>query len=186
MSTQIYMLAPLLFLPLYHYPRMGVVLVLLVLAMSPLATTFPYWYLGYPTYMDATKFTNINDIIRSFQHYHTNTLQYFTTLSGGLLTGYLVKCKPNLRIPGGQLGERILWALAFATPVGIYAWHCTFWGWNQVVPDGSALAWQVLSKFGQCFWLGYVCYMCCTGRGGLVNKILSVSAIQPIAKLSYR
>lgn len=166
MSTQLYLLAPLVFIPLFRWPRFGLGLTIAIIVLSPLSTLSPRILLGHPTYLEAGKFGSISEGIRGFLNYHTNPVQYVTALSIGLLTGYLIKCKPNMRIPGGRVTELILWLSSFSSIVLIFAWHNSFWEINKVNSEYNILAWFVMSKFMIASSLGFISYMCCTGRGG--------------------
>lgn len=185
MSTQLYVLAPLVFLPLYRWPKIGLTITGLLLLISPLFTMSPTLILGHPTYLELTKLRTASEILRAFSNYHTNTFQYITPFSIGILTGYLIKRYPNLRPIGGRPVEIFLWIASFSTYVIFYTWHNSFWGLNQVNSTWNTLAWFALSKLATGFGLAYISYMCCTGKGGVVNRALTIRFLQPVAKLSY-
>lgn len=185
MSTQLYVIAPLLFLPLYRWPRFGIGLLSFVILISPLSTISPTLFLGHPTYLELTKLNSVSEMLRSFLNYHTNPVQYITPLSIGILTGYLIKRHPNLKILGGRPVEILCWIASFSTFVIFYCWNNSFWDINKVNSSLNALSWFMTSKLFTSAALGYICYMCCTGRGEVVNKVLTIRFIQPFAKLSY-
>ena len=85
----------------------------------------------------------------------------------GLLTGYLVVKRPNLKmIFGGRKMAILLWLALSAGLVAIFAWHCTFWKVNVVADSASVAAWMVFSKVILLAWVSFTVYVCCTGRCG--------------------
>ena len=166
MSTQLYLVAPLVFIPLFRWPRFGFGLTIFIVLLSPLFTISPRLFLGHPSYMEPTKFESISEGLRGFLNYHTNPVQYVTSLSIGLLSGYMIRCKPNMHFIGGKITEMILWVTSFTSIVLVFTWSNSFWEINQVNPEYKVLAWYVLSKFMMSGSLGYISFMCCTNRGG--------------------
>lgn len=162
-STQLYMLAPLVFLPLYRWPKLGLTLVLALLLVSPLATLAPSLLSGHPTFLEMTAHTSLTSIYRSYHQYTSNTFQYLTALLIGLLTGYLIEAKPNIRF-GGKIVESLFWLLSLLTIGCTFAWNNTFWEFNKANDGNNALAWFVVSKFTFTGSLAYLTYMCCTSR----------------------
>ena len=94
-----------------------------------------------------------------------NPVLYTSSLFVGLLTGYMIKRKPDMQL-GGPLVERLIWLLSLLSVVVIVVWHRTFMQLNVVHDSESILAWFMYYKLVWAFFLGYTLYLCCTGRGG--------------------
>lgn len=186
MSTQLYLFAPLIFLSMFFYPSCGVTFTLIVLLVSPIFTLLPRLLTGFVTYAEATKFTSLSDGWATIMHYHMNPSLYVTSLTIGMLTGYLIKRHPNIKFPGGRFSERALWLISFLGTVGIFLWFDSFFGdYRAHTTATEAMSWWVISKFVFPGFLAVTCYLCCTGRGGTVNNLLTIQILQPIAKLSF-
>ena len=82
----------------------------------------------------------------------------------------MIKCKPNAKFYGGRAMEIVLWTLSFVASVLIFAWNNTFWKLNKVNSTESVMGWWIVSKFVLPIFLGITCYMCCTGRGGMLDQ----------------
>src|SRR5699024_5669959 len=103
MSMQLYLFVPLIFVPLHNSPRLGLPLLLFLLAISPLCTALPHLLSGARSYVEFTSYKNVNEVYMAIQHWHFNPLLYVTPMAIGMLTGYAIKRTPNARIPGGKI-----------------------------------------------------------------------------------
>lgn len=167
MSTQLYLVAPIFFLPLFFYPRLGLALTFGLLGISPLLSSLPRLLTGTPSYVEATKFESMANILSAITHWHMNTSIYFTSLAIGLLTGYLIRQKPHLRIPGGRPVEVTLWLFSLSTVVALYRWNNSLWATPNTVLSGfEVTSWWVVSKFVLPGFLSLTVFLCSTGRGG--------------------
>lgn len=182
-STQLYLLAPIVIIPLYRWPKIGIILASTILLISPLFTLSSWLFTGYPTFLEWTRFISLTELFRSFHQYTSNTLMYVTSLLIGLMTGYMIETKPNIQF-GGLIIRKLMWIISITLVIIPFYWNNFFWQFNVDQSNALALAWYVCSKFMFCTGLAYITYMCCTERGGPIRRILTLPQLQSIGKLS--
>lgn len=159
-----YCFTPIVFLSLYFCPGFAMVLVTTILFFSPILILSPRLFFDLPPFVELTKLYTLTDFYRSFTFYQLNPLQYSTAMVSGLFTGYLIKKKTNLQMPGGRKMAIFVWWISFIILIGTILWHCSFWKINTIVSSNSVMAWFVISKIVCLFWLSYTGYLCCTGK----------------------
>jgi hypothetical protein len=121
-----------------------------------------------PTYVEFEKFTTIESFIKSFAFYEFNTLQYVSSFTLGLLSGYLVIKQPKISI-GGPIIENGLNIIALGSISCIIYWSDTLSKINQTVSEKNILLYLIFSKLIWSLSFTWILFVCCTGRSGKVN-----------------
>ena len=163
MSAQLYLIAPIIFIPILRYPKYGFLICIFIILISPISIITPALFLALPTYLESSKFPTLTNSIRSFYHYHSYPLQYVTSFCVGILTGYLIAARPKAKIIGGKFGIALLSILCLACVGIVWAWNYAIWDKNY---RAEALGWFVGYKFLFPVALGTVSFVFCT-RGML-------------------
>jgi len=182
-TFQLGFFAPLIFLPLYFWPKFGLTLAGLLLIISPSITILPRLLTGYPSYMEVTKFVSFISNAQALTHSHLNPLLYVNSAIVGLITGYLIQRKPRLPL-GGPVVETGVWLVSLVSVLYALIWHYGFMEQNIIIPESSVIGWFAYYKMTWSLFLGLTTYLCCTGRLPLVNYLLTIRPLQPIARLS--
>ncbi len=165
-SFQLYLIAPIMFVPLYKWPKFGITLNIIILLFSIFLNISPKFIINYLHFYEPTRVTSIRASLTVNSNYQLNTFHYVCTFSIGTLTGYMLRKHPNIYI-GGPIVERILTFIAFAIIPLMYIWNNSFWILNDSAPEISVAFYIAFAKF---FWglsFAWIWFACCTGRAGL-------------------
>ncbi|CAL1270723.1 unnamed protein product [Larinioides sclopetarius] len=180
-DMQLHILGLCVLLPLLRWPKLGlfvgVVLTIglaAVTAIINLINDFPPSLLGlFPDPEDRT-FLEVPTYFKPYGH----AGPYFL----GMLLGYILIKKPKVVVP--RVWRVIGW-LFFSTTqcavlYGVY-------GWNNGYPwtPTTATLYAGVSKLAWSAGIFWMMFVCLTGNGGIINRILSWKFWTPMARLSY-
>ncbi|XP_063709290.1 nose resistant to fluoxetine protein 6-like [Culicoides brevitarsis] len=102
----------------------------------------------------------------------------------GMGLGYALFMSKNKRMGIPKAIQFVLWILSFGTMATAVLSPFPFY--RDASPDFIYFAfYQLLHRWMWAFSVAWIIYACCTGNGGVINWILSVSLWRPFAKLSY-
>ncbi|XP_013412597.1 nose resistant to fluoxetine protein 6 [Lingula anatina] len=177
-DMQFFVISPLILFPLFWKELIGLVILLILLLGSFIATGV---------------LANVNHLEPSSQ-YSQQSQEYMEILYMkpwtrigpylvGMVAGYILyvtECKPKLNWVTALLG----WAVATAAGLAVvYGLHDVYQG-HPLSNDVSALYITVSrTVWGAC--VAWVIYACCTGYGGFVNTLMSWGAFVPLGRLTY-
>lgn len=177
------MIAPLLFLPLFYWPVFGMVILTILIIIGPIISILPRILLEYPSYIEVTKFSDYRSNQQAIIHSHMSPFLYLTSLSIGMLTGYLIKFKPDLQF-GGRIMATLMWLVSLISVVIVFIWHNTFLTPNIIQSTNHIVLWFMYQKLVWPIFLGLTAYLSCTGRCPILQRLLNIPSLLPIARLS--
>ncbi|KAJ8919034.1 hypothetical protein NQ315_016940 [Exocentrus adspersus] len=97
----------------------------------------------------------------------------------GMCTGWLL-FKKNCRIPMSKLSVTVGWTASIACLLSlVYGLYET-----RLTPSAGA-TYSALSHSAWAMGLSWIVVACCTGYGGIVNKILSATILYPFSRVTY-
>ncbi len=170
-SFQFYAIAPLMFVTLYKWPKIGLKINIILIFVGIFVNISPKIFLNNLTYFEPTRLPSLRSQHKYFNNYHVNTFQYVCTFFMGTFTGYMIRKHPKIQI-GGLNNDKILNVIVIAIIPLIYLWNNTFWILNDSPPEISVL---LFFAFGKFFWglsFAWICFACCTGRAGFLPFLL--------------
>ncbi|CAH1774095.1 unnamed protein product [Owenia fusiformis] len=184
---QFYCVSPLFLVPLFYFPLVGVSLLALLLAGNLTA-------LGVLNNRLETTYSgnNTNNIAGYNADFNFDiNIKPYTRIGPyvvGMLIGFILyryKCQfPKVRFP--KTLNIICWILAIVlcstVAYGTYSKNMengTDWTKTQTV------AYETLVHLTWSIGLGWICFACITGYGGVANSILSWNAFLPLSRLCY-
>ena len=207
-NFQLCLIAPALVIALYKYPKFGLTLNVLLILSAILLIISPYFLFQLNTYYELTRLPSFKALTFSIFSYHMNTLQYVCSFAIGILAGYGIKNKSKFSFAGLTEEQlyRALTVLSLNVIPIMFVWNNSLNLYNDSPSELNAVLFFGLGKFLWSASLGWIWFVCCTGRAGnrskisllfipnpfvhiffteKLNKILSIAFIQPISKLSY-
>ncbi len=122
-----------------------------------------------PTYVEFKNIPTIKSLVKSFVYFEFNTLQYVSSFTLGLLSGYFVIKQPKISI-GGPIIENGLNIIALVFISCIIYWSDTMCKINQIVSEKNILLYFTFSKLIWSLSFTWILFVCCTGRSGEVNN----------------
>ncbi|XP_076472960.1 nose resistant to fluoxetine protein 6-like [Babylonia areolata] len=186
-DMQFYILSPLIFVPLFFFPVLGVVVAgafLLVTAIVPGVLSQQH---GFPPgLLQPVEALNPNSSSVTMDYMDIYYFKPYNRMGPyiiGLLAGYfLYRTDCKLRI--SWLVNAVLWALATACALAVL-FGLSDDSYTNPVTVPVAAFYNAVSRtvWGAC--VAWVVIACVTGNGGFVNTILSWSAFVPVSRLSY-
>ncbi|XP_046378688.2 uncharacterized protein LOC124150714 [Haliotis rufescens] len=103
----------------------------------------------------------------------------------GLFLGYLLhKTKCKAKIP--RFALVLGWQIALV--IGLMCTYYPYSDWKDGILDwdlNTLITFTTLSRPGWAVFVSWIIFVCCTGNGGVVNRILSWGAWMPMGKLTY-
>ncbi|PNF44034.1 hypothetical protein B7P43_G16237 [Cryptotermes secundus] len=180
-DMQLYIISPILLLPLLKKPKIGIILLELVIAASILSSFLEF-------YLD-NQDVSVFYVAPNYAYAHTRAAPWFI----GIALGYCLYRRAQWRndIAVGRrsgLSKTVLgagWLLAaicLVAPVLVQ---------HQFVQDDffpSRLEFALFKSLSKPIWslgLSWVIFVCVSGYGGPVNAFLSWEVFQPLARLTY-
>ncbi|KAG8289170.1 hypothetical protein J6590_003508 [Homalodisca vitripennis] len=184
-DMQLFWLSPLVLYPLGRRPRVGLV-ILFVLIILSIFVPFLVAYDDYiktpiPITFDTAKVDR--EMAELYLPTHTKTIAYVIGIIAGYVL-YLVKNK-KIQIKLQRVTNAFLWTLAVAS----MAW-ALFGGHSLFLLDSPYSRWQssLYIGFYRLFWSAGIAWLilaCTTGYGGFLNKIFSLPVWVPLGRLTY-
>ncbi|XP_046563521.1 nose resistant to fluoxetine protein 6-like [Haliotis rubra] len=103
----------------------------------------------------------------------------------GLFLGYVLhKTKCKVKLPRFVLV--LGWQLALA--IGLMCAYFPYDDWKDGIPDwdlNTTIIFTTLSRPGWAVFVSWIIFVCCTGNGGVVNRLLSWGVWIPLGRLTY-
>ena len=165
------MLAPLIFLVLYHYPRIGVLWNIIVILLGIFIGVAPRIFFGIKHFLEFPAW-DVFTTQQTVMLYYWRPDSHLVSYAIGMLTGYVIRYKPNLYF-GGRVGETILWITCTTSSFASIYWINHFYDVYYPLTTTETLLMMAFSK--PLYLLGWVWlfYACSTGRGGISYKHIS-------------
>ncbi|KAL8613989.1 hypothetical protein ACOMHN_023224 [Nucella lapillus] len=183
-DMQFYILSPLIFVPLFFIPWVGVLVsVFFLLLTSIVPGVLSQHYTLPPGLLQQVEGATPNSFMDYFDIYYFKPYNRMGPYVIGMLAGYILyrtDCK--LRIH--WLTNLCAWSVATASALAVL--YGLFESSNgHPVTVAVAALYNAVSRqvWGAC--VAWVVVACATGNGGFVNTILSWSALIPLSRLTY-
>ncbi|GFT13903.1 nose resistant to fluoxetine protein 6 [Nephila pilipes] len=187
-DLQLYLLSLVVVLPILWSKRIGIFLNILIVVISVvysgivthlnnLQPTITVMHVDIEEQLNDERGTNL-----FYLYAYANVLSRAGPYFIGVLTGYILVTKPDIKIP-----KKILvvgWILAALSSASV-VFATGFW---YRVHRPSAFETLLYAAFYKVAFTGGVAWMtfcCITGHGGIINKILSWKVWRPMGKLTF-
>ncbi|XP_067686795.1 nose resistant to fluoxetine protein 6-like [Haliotis asinina] len=103
----------------------------------------------------------------------------------GLFLGYVLhKTKCKVKLPRFVLV--LGWQVTLA--IGLMCTYFPYDDWKDGIPDwdlNTTIVYTTLYRPGWAVFVSWIIFVCCTGNGGIVNRLLSWGAWIPLGRLTY-
>lgn len=181
-DMQMYILSPLIFLPLFYNVIVGGIVSGVFLLASIITTAVIAHENEYPV-QSASPFAPT----RMNENYHvTIYIPFYTRICPyviGLLTGYaLYKYDCRVKVP--KLLNLACWFFCILiTTLIVYGPYTK--DDSHIFTTGASTAYYTLFRTGWGIAVCWIIFACATGNGGVVNDILSWSPFVPLGRLTY-
>lgn len=182
-DMQLYCLALLFVLLMLKKPTYAVVFsVFMILASIAVTATINIYFELMPTALQGSQ-----DPLELVDHYdltqfkpHAHVSPYFI----GLLMGYLLRVSQQTSFRIRPHVQFFLWLTSLGMAMSVlYGTH----NWNRD-KEATVLESTLYSSLFRTAWvlaIGWMTFACCTGRGGVINSILSWKAMVPMSRLTF-
>jgi hypothetical protein len=164
-SFQLYVLAPLTLLILIRRPKIGIPLNIFVIILGIFLNVYPRIFLNIPVYFEFQKIKTITSMLMSIDYYIFNTMQYVSSFTLGMLSGYFVMNQPKFDI-GGSNVQNVLNILALILISCAIYWSSALLNINQIHLEINVLLYLTFGKFIWSLSNAWILFVCCTGRSG--------------------
>ncbi|XP_021937403.1 O-acyltransferase like protein-like isoform X2 [Zootermopsis nevadensis] len=184
-DMQLYLLSPLLLLPLVKRPKIGLILLQVVTAAS-IVTCFLQMYFHRNEITDFLKGEPIN---ANYYYTHTRASPWFIGISLGYCLFHTIQWKKDIAAGKRRnLSKKVLvagWllgAVCLLTPILVL---------HEIIQDDNyyhSIKLQVYAALSRPIWsmgVSWVIFVCVAGYGGPVNKFLSWKFFHPMSRLTY-
>ncbi|KAG8200755.1 hypothetical protein JTE90_022356 [Oedothorax gibbosus] len=180
-DMQLYIAVILILLPLLRWPRIGLGLTVMTIIASILCAGVGTYIHNFPPTM-LFAHPDPDQRIEYWAKLYFRPFVHAGPYCVGMLAGYLLAVKPDLKIP--RVFQWIGWSLAFisnfAVLYGVVEWNRgvdpTFWG---------GLIYASLNRTAWAIGVAWMIVCCSTGHGGVINYILSWKAFVPLGRLTF-
>ena len=160
------MLAPILFLVLHRFPKIGVFWNLLLVLIGIVICIIPRMILDIPFIYESMEFKSIWTTINLVRLYYWRADPHLVSYALGFFGGYLIRKKPNLYF-GGRIGELFLWVVSSSLTLYSILWSNQFWKPYYHLTKTEVILFLAFCKLMYlCGWF-WMIYACATGRGGM-------------------
>ncbi|PVD22481.1 hypothetical protein C0Q70_18295 [Pomacea canaliculata] len=181
-DIQFYILSPLIFLPLFYFPLLGIgsaTVFMLVSAITPAMLTMRD---SLPPGIVAKVEVN-STIMTDYMDFYIKPYNRMGPYVVGMLAGYFLY-RSDCRLKIKKVVNLCAWAVATACSLAILY---GLYGASSGSPVTLATS-AFYNAVHRHVWGACVCWVvvaCVTGNGGFVNTILSWSAFVPLSRLTY-
>jgi hypothetical protein len=167
---QLYSLAPIGFLALYHSSKKGLIWNIFLIFVGIFIALAPKLIFGIPHIFEFTKEESLIPYPKLMKNHFWGIESHIVSYILGLLLGYLIRRKPNLNF-GGRSGEFILWIVSWSLTFYAIYWNKDFLNPYTYLSQFDIISWMAFSKL--CYLSGwfYLIYCCTTGRAGFLSHI---------------
>ncbi|KAF2887767.1 hypothetical protein ILUMI_18406, partial [Ignelater luminosus] len=181
---QLFILSPLLLLPLTKWPRKTLIFIGLLVAVSTLAAFLTTWFL------QLSKFSRETSEEYAKYYYNAPWIRCSPWLIG-IIAGYVIfeSKQKNNQIMINKVLVLLLWGTSLT-----HLYVCVFEGHDMIIIDGivtntyDKLKYSFYLAFVRPTWamaLAWIIFACANGYGGPVNWFLSLPIFQVLSKLTY-
>ncbi|KAH9360288.1 hypothetical protein HPB48_005740 [Haemaphysalis longicornis] len=180
-DLQIYGLITALSLLSARKPRLAVGLMATLLVVSMAAVGLQTYLSEYPPTMfifsrDTEFALTMNRWVYLLPHTHLGPYVL------GALTAFVYERYRETKI--SKLQQSILWAMALLfTSASLFG--AAPWGLGDLPSTQVTLAYATTHRVAWTLGLAWIVFACTTGRGGVINSVLSCNALVPLGRLSY-
>ncbi|GFU45895.1 nose resistant to fluoxetine protein 6 [Nephila pilipes] len=181
-DMQMYIIVPIILFPLYKYYKIGVIIMVMVLAATTLTTALITAINNYPAIPYISNIVPLNKMNEYYKNVYIKPYCRMGPYIVGIGIAYLLLHHKEL-----DLKKRIvalLWCLSTAAGLTVIY---LMWPANKgILPTAAeAAAYSALARtvWGLC--IGWVIISCYYGYGGFINSILSWSVFAPLSRLTY-
>nr|CAH7737188.1 unnamed protein product [Callosobruchus chinensis] len=181
-DTQLYLLSPIVLVPLWKYPKYGLgILVAAILASFITLAIIVYQYEIPALMISPLMLTKLSDFSEKYYFKtHTRATPYLI----GMCAGYaLYKVKHS----GTVMFQKVilsLWGAVIALMLGlVFAGHDTLMGFEYKAFDNVMYLTFVRPVWAMC--ICWVILACTCGYGGIINSFLSHPSLQVLSRFSY-
>ncbi|XP_075533839.1 nose resistant to fluoxetine protein 6-like [Dermacentor variabilis] len=180
-DLQIYAAAVALSLLSIKKRRLSIVIMLACVVASMVTVGVQTYLSEYPPTMSLfardVKFTlTMNRWMYLLPHAHVGP--YFL----GALTAFAYERYRQSKIP--VMLQSVLWALSLLF-IGASLFAAAPWGLGDLPPLHVTIAYASTHRIAWALGLAWIVFACATGKGGVVNSLLSWDALVPLGRMSY-
>ncbi|XP_055932256.1 nose resistant to fluoxetine protein 6-like [Argiope bruennichi] len=180
-DMQLYIAALIVIIPILKYPRVGLSIAFLGMLASVIANGVTTYVNEYPPTMLFVH-PDPDQRIQYWANMYFKPFSHAGPYCIGLMVGYLLATKPNLKF--SLLTRFIGWCSAIACNLavlyGVYEWNI---GRDPELVE--TLLYSSLHRVAWTLGVAWVVVNCATGQGGVVNYILSWKCFIPLGRLTY-
>ncbi|XP_013400867.1 O-acyltransferase like protein-like [Lingula anatina] len=180
---QFYVISPLFLLPLFWIPALGVILCVLLLVASIIATGLISYGVRSTSDVPSLSFMNLDMFTSVYVAPWCRVGPYLV----GVLLGYaLNRTQCTLKLPTAAVLFGWITSLGLCTSV-IYVYHGNVHegGGDSLWSDIGGAAYDAISRPAFAMGVAWIILACVTGHGGVVNSLLSHPAWTPLSRLVY-
>lgn len=187
-DMQLYLIAPLILLPLYHRPKLGVTLILTLLFSSSVATAF----ITITRHLPAVPYLSESSgsTLAQLNEYYGSIYIKPYTRSGpyliGILLGFIIHMVDGTKVTLSPKMKLLGWSIAISGNLAvIFAMLPINQGSGYVLNDVLAGLYSGTSRVIWSMTTAWVIFCCHCGQGGVLGRFLSSKYWLPWSKLTY-
>ncbi|XP_035225965.1 uncharacterized protein LOC118198408 [Stegodyphus dumicola] len=180
-DMQFYVISPVIILALYRHPKMGLLFIALGIFSSMATTGFLTFIYNLPP-VSLFSLPDPKDINEYLDTVGYKPYAHYASYCIGMATGFLLAAKQKISI--SKCVQVCGWTAS--TICCILVVYGT-WNWNSGdLPDWEvSVAYATTSRTVWALGIAWLTIICYSGRGGIVNDILSWHGFIPLSRLSY-
>ncbi|XP_054166931.1 nose resistant to fluoxetine protein 6-like [Oppia nitens] len=168
---QLFLIAPLVFLVQYHYPRLAVWWGLLFVLIGSVLTLAPRFIWDIPHLAEFREMSSFWDYTTTMIYHYWRPDSHFSSYMMGILCAYLIRKKPNLYL-GGRIGETMIWLITWTLTFASIYWTNLFAHKYFKFSSQHLFIYLLLVKHMYSIGWFWAFYACATGRADFINKTL--------------
>ncbi|XP_068082674.1 nose resistant to fluoxetine protein 6 [Anabrus simplex] len=184
-DMQLYWLSPLLLVPLWKWPKVGLAMVGLLTAAGSILVALMTFYGDYPTtFVEMMSSPKIEDYQKNIYYpVYTRFVPYVVGIGLGYLLVDLKRKEWKVRVP--KVVNLVLWIITAGLLVGTIAVTHTLQQSDFVANDAEKISILIFMRLMWSLGVAMVIFLCATGNGCFVNTILSWDWFQLLSRLTY-
>ncbi|XP_055551766.1 O-acyltransferase like protein-like [Wyeomyia smithii] len=180
-DMQLYILSPLILVPLWKYGKRMVPFIVLLALLSIACVFTTFMVNGYRLNRSAP----VGDGLLARKTYHATHARVSVWLFG-VLFGYILHNTQSRLILLSRMVQLIGWTIAAGILVATgYSLKQVYTGDYTVIPPVADAFYESLHRSFWAFTVVWIIFVCVNQQGGIVNEFLGWTGWQPVAKLSY-
>lgn len=178
-DMQFYVISPLILIPLYKKPKLGGLILLVLLLAHFISSGVISTVNGFGPNMFGTSGTPVDYFKDIYIKPYTRIGPYLI----GMMYGYLLH-QNNCKVYINKYIVAVIWLFASVCAVSVLFGLYDYNRGDAMSQELSSL-YTALARTVWALSVGWVIYACSTGYGGFVNTILSWKAFIPLSRLTY-